>query len=135
MNVIIPYRTEHPSLCSYRLRRHATALQSPYMVQPSIKFSTSSSVANQILCSMYDFFLIRFDFKCLGPDKLVDNKVVTMLCRILNGKDKENKKHFLSLHFAVRYVVRIIDWEKLLTQLIMSPKKEVRENVYRSMDQ
>ena len=54
MNVIIPYRTEHPSLCSYWLRRHATTLQSPYMVQPSIKFSASSSVAKQVLAYALD---------------------------------------------------------------------------------
>ncbi|KAL6349446.1 hypothetical protein AAG906_034103 [Vitis piasezkii] len=88
MNAIIPYETRHPPIRSYRLRRHATALQSPYVVQPSIKFSASSSVAkqvlayalddtrdeSQILCSMHNFFLTRFDLKCLGPDKLVDNK-------------------------------------------------------------
>ncbi|KAL6350753.1 hypothetical protein AAG906_028221 [Vitis piasezkii] len=173
----------------------------------------------QILCSMYDFFLTRFDFKCLGPDKLVDNKVVTMHCRILNGMDKENRKHFLSPNFArgtlspkyicdnlwkyfkntwlctyeqvnvlstiIRiqerrpsvdmtefefvvpeivqqlnptdcgiFVIKFIQlWsndglsraiandkiikyrEKLLTQLIMSPENEVRENVYQAMDQ
>ncbi|RVW31323.1 hypothetical protein CK203_103446 [Vitis vinifera] len=49
---------------------------------------------------MYDFFLTRFDFKCLGPSKLVDNKVVIMHYRILNGMDKENRKHFLSPNFA-----------------------------------
>ncbi|KAL6326325.1 hypothetical protein AAG906_005519 [Vitis piasezkii] len=32
-------------------------------------------MCSQILCSMYDFFLTRFDFKCLRLDKLVDNKV------------------------------------------------------------
>ncbi|RVW51285.1 hypothetical protein CK203_075443 [Vitis vinifera] len=114
MNAIIPYETGHPPIRSYRLRRHATALQSPYVVQPSIKFSASSSVAkqvlayalddtrdeSQILCSMHNFFLTRFDLKCLGPDKLVDNKVVTMHCRILNGMDKENRKHFLSPNFV-----------------------------------
>ena len=30
--------------------------------------------------------------------------------QILNGMDKENRKHFLSPNFVVRYVVRIIDW-------------------------
>ncbi|XP_010660355.1 uncharacterized protein LOC104881554 isoform X2 [Vitis vinifera] len=115
MNAIIPYETGHPPIRSYRLHRHATALQSPYVVQPSIKFSASSSVAkqvlayalddtrdeSQILCSMHNFFLTRFDLKCLGPDKLVDNKVVTMHCRILNGMDKENRKHFLSPNFVL----------------------------------
>ncbi|KAL6348662.1 hypothetical protein AAG906_016193 [Vitis piasezkii] len=32
-------------------------------------------MCSQILCSMHNFFLTRFDLKCLGPDKLVDNKV------------------------------------------------------------
>ncbi|RVW64948.1 hypothetical protein CK203_041870 [Vitis vinifera] len=104
----------HPPIRSYRLHRHATAIQSPYVVQPPIKFLASSSVAkqvlayaldntrdeSQILCFMYDFFLTRFNFKCLGPDKLVDSKVVTMHCRILNGMDKENRKHFLSPNFV-----------------------------------
>ncbi|RVW58479.1 hypothetical protein CK203_105358 [Vitis vinifera] len=239
MNAIIPYETGHPLIRSYRLRRHATALQSPYVVQPSIKFLASSSVAkqvlayalddtrdeSQILCSMHNFFLTRFDLKCLGPDKLVDNKVVTMHCRILNGMDKENRKHFLSpnfvydvenkrgslspkyicdnlwkyfkntrlctyeqvnvlstvigiqerrpsmdmtkFEFVVPEVVQQLNltdcgifvykfmqlWsnrgishaiandkvikyrEKLLTQLIMSPENEVRENVYQAMDQ
>lgn len=99
MNAIIPYETGHPPIRSYRLRRHATALQSPYVVQPSIKFSASSSIAkqvlayalddtrdeSQILCSMHNFFLTRFDLKCLGPDKLVDNK-----------SDVENKRGSLS---------------------------------------
>ncbi|RVW79735.1 hypothetical protein CK203_042352 [Vitis vinifera] len=239
MNAIIPYETGHPPIRSYRLRRHATALQSPYVVQPSIKFSASSSVAkqvlayalddtrdeSQILCSMHNFFLTRFDLKCLGPDKLVEKKVVTMHCRILNGMDKENRKHFLSpnfvsdvekkrgslspkyicdnlwkyfkntrlctyeqvnvlstvigiqerrpsvdmteFEFVVPEVVQQLNptdcgifvmkfmqlWsnggisraiandkvikyrEKLLTQLIMSPENEVRENVYQAMDQ
>ncbi|RVW68631.1 hypothetical protein CK203_058839 [Vitis vinifera] len=122
MNAIIPYETGHPPIRSYRLRRHATALQSPYVVQPSIKFSASSSVAkqvlayalddtrdeSQILCSMHNFFLTRFDLKCLGPDKLVDNKVVTMHCRILNGMDKENRKHFLSPNFVVNVLSTVI---------------------------
>ena len=53
-NDIIPYQTGHPPLRSYRLRRRATTLQSPYMVQPSIKFSTSSSVAKQVLAYALD---------------------------------------------------------------------------------
>ena len=54
MNAIIPYQTGHPPIHSYRLRRHAVALQSPYMVQPSIKFSVSSSVAKQVLAYALD---------------------------------------------------------------------------------
>ena len=54
MNAIIPYETGHPPIRSYRLRRHATALQSPYVVQPSIKFSASSSVAKQVLAYALD---------------------------------------------------------------------------------
>ncbi|KAL6348713.1 hypothetical protein AAG906_019448 [Vitis piasezkii] len=81
---------------------------------------------------MYDFFLIRFDLKCLGPDKLVDNKVVTMLCPILNGKDKGNREYFLSSHFEDKVMKYK---EKLLTQMIMSPKNEIKKNVYWSMDQ
>ena len=54
MNAIIPYETGHPLIRSYRLRRHATALQSPYVVQPSIKFLTSSSVAKQVLAYALD---------------------------------------------------------------------------------
>ncbi|KAL6321777.1 hypothetical protein AAG906_035295 [Vitis piasezkii] len=211
MNAIIPYETGHPPIRSYRLHRHTTGLQSPYVVQPSIKFSASSFVAkqvlayalddtrdeSQILCSMHNFFLTRFDLKCLGPDKLVDNKVVTMHCRILNGMDKENRKHFLSPNFvsdvenkrgslSPKYICdnlwkyfkntrlctyeqvnvlstvigiqerrpsfmqlwsnrgisraiandKVIKYrEKLLTQLIMSPENEVRENVYQAMDQ
>ncbi|RVX23745.1 hypothetical protein CK203_000023 [Vitis vinifera] len=101
MNAIIPYETGHPPIRSYRLHRHATALQSPYVVQPSIKFSASSSVAKQVLAyALDDTRDERFDLKCLGPDKLVDNKVVTMHCRILNGMDKENRKHFLSPNFV-----------------------------------
>lgn len=53
-NAIIPYQTRHPPIRSYRLRRHATALQSPYVVQPSIKFSASSSVAKQVLAYALD---------------------------------------------------------------------------------
>ena len=49
MNAIIPYQIGHPPLHSYRLRQHATTLQSPYVVQPSINISTSSSVAKQVL--------------------------------------------------------------------------------------
>ena len=47
-NVIIPYQIGHPSLRSYQLCRLATALQSPYIVQPSIKFLESSFVAKQV---------------------------------------------------------------------------------------
>ena len=54
MNAIIPYETGHPPIRSYQLRRHATALQSPYVVQPSIKFSASSSVAKQVLAYALD---------------------------------------------------------------------------------
>ena len=53
-NDIIPYQTRHPPLRSYRLRRRATTLQSPYVVQLSIKFSTSSSVAKQVLAYALD---------------------------------------------------------------------------------
>ena len=49
MNAIISYQIGHPSLRSYRLCQCATALQSPYVVQPSIKFSMSSSIAKQVL--------------------------------------------------------------------------------------
>ena len=54
MNAIIPYETGHPPIRSYWLRRHATALQSPYVVQPSIKFSASSSIAKQVLAYALD---------------------------------------------------------------------------------
>ena len=54
MNAIIPYETGHPLIRSYRLRRHATALQSPYVVQSSIKFSASSSIAKQVLAYALD---------------------------------------------------------------------------------
>ena len=54
MNAIIPYETGHPPIRSYQLRRHATTLQSPYVVQPSIKFSASSSVAKQVLAYALD---------------------------------------------------------------------------------
>ena len=53
-NAIIPYQTGHPLICSYRLRRHATTLQSPYVVQPSIKFAASSSIAKQVLAYALD---------------------------------------------------------------------------------
>ena len=53
-NAIIPYQTGHPPIRSYQLRRHATTLQSPYVVQPSIKFSASSSVAKQVLAYALD---------------------------------------------------------------------------------
>ena len=53
-NAIIPYQTRHPPLRSYRLRQHATALQSPYLVQPSIKFLASSYVAKQVLAYALD---------------------------------------------------------------------------------
>ena len=53
-NAIIPYQIGHPSLRSYQLCRRATALQSPYMVQPSIKFSESSFVAKQVLAYALD---------------------------------------------------------------------------------
>ena len=54
MNAIIPYQTRHPRLRSYRLRQHATTLQSPYVVQLSIKFSASSSVTKQVLAYALD---------------------------------------------------------------------------------
>ena len=49
MNVNISYQIGHPLLCSYRLHRRPTTLQSSYVVQPSIKFSMSSSIAKQVL--------------------------------------------------------------------------------------
>ena len=54
-NAIIPYQTGHPPVCLYWLRRHAIALQSPYVVQPSIKFSASSSVTKQVLAYALDY--------------------------------------------------------------------------------
>ena len=54
MNANIPYEIGHPPIRSYRLRRHATALQSLYVVQPSIKFSASSSVTKQVLAYALD---------------------------------------------------------------------------------
>ena len=53
-NAIIPYQTRHPPVRSYRLCRRATALQSPYVVQPSIKFSVSSSITKQVLAYALD---------------------------------------------------------------------------------
>ncbi|RVW60029.1 hypothetical protein CK203_089499 [Vitis vinifera] len=133
-------------------------LQSPYVVQPSIKISASSSVAKQVLAYALD-------------NTRDERKVVTMHCRILNGMDKENRKHFLSPNFVSDvenkrgtlspkymtdcgiFVIKFTQlWsndglsraiandnvikyrEKLLTQLIMSPENEVRENVYQAMD-
>ncbi|RVW72243.1 hypothetical protein CK203_054938 [Vitis vinifera] len=238
MNAIIPYETTSSNT-------FISATSTCYCPSITIRGTTvnqifsSSSVAkqvlayalddtrdeSQILCSMHNFFLTRFDLKCLGPDKLVEKKVVTMHCRILNGMDKENRKHFLSpnfvsdvekkrgslspkyicdnlwkyfkntrlctyeqvnvlstvigiqerrpsvdmteFEFVVPEVVQQLNptdcgifvmkfmqlWsnggisraiandkvikyrEKLLTQLIMSPENEVRENVYQAMDQ
>ena len=54
MNAIIPYQIGHPPIRSYRLHRHATAIQSPYVVQPPIKFLASSSVAKQVLAYALD---------------------------------------------------------------------------------
>ncbi|RVX16373.1 hypothetical protein CK203_014523 [Vitis vinifera] len=89
MNAIIPYETGHPPIPSSSVAKQVLA----YALDDTRDES-------QILCSMHNFFLTRFDLKCLGPDKLVDNKVVTMHCRILNGMDKENRKHFLSPNFV-----------------------------------
>ncbi|RVW83376.1 hypothetical protein CK203_038904 [Vitis vinifera] len=181
MNAIIPYETRHPPIPSSSVAKQVLA----YALDDTRDES-------QILCSMHNFFLTRFDLKCLGPDKLVEKKVVTMHCRILNGMDKENRKHFLSPNFVVNVLSTVIGiqerrpsvdmtefefvvpevvqqlnptdcgifvmkfmqlWsnggisraiandkvikyrEKLLTQLIMSPENEVRENVYQAMDQ
>ncbi|RVX02894.1 hypothetical protein CK203_023224 [Vitis vinifera] len=119
MNAIIPYETGHPPIRSYRLRRHATALQSPYVVQPSIKFSASSSVAkqvlayalddtrdeSQILCSMHNFFLTRFDLKCLGLDKLVDNKV-NVLSTVIGIQERRPSVDMTEFEFVVPEVVQ-----------------------------
>ncbi|KAL6314436.1 hypothetical protein AAG906_025921 [Vitis piasezkii] len=120
MNAIIPYETGHPPIRSYRLRRHATALQSPYVVQPSIKFSASSSVAkqvlayalddtrdeSQILCSMHNFFLTRFDLKCLGPDKLVDNKV-NVLSTVIGIQERRPSMDMMNLNLLFEVVQQL----------------------------
>ncbi|KAL6329513.1 hypothetical protein AAG906_021521 [Vitis piasezkii] len=63
-NTIIPYQTGHLPVPFSSIEKQVLA----YALDDTRDES-------QILCSMYDFFLTRFDFKCLGPGKLVDNKV------------------------------------------------------------
>ncbi|KAL6349635.1 hypothetical protein AAG906_035796 [Vitis piasezkii] len=103
MNAIIPYETGHPPIRSYRLRQHATPFNHHtwYNLKQVLAYALDDTRdESQILCSMHNFFLTRFDLKCLGPDKLVYNKVVTMHCQILNGMDKGNRKHSLSPNFV-----------------------------------
>ncbi|RVW82336.1 hypothetical protein CK203_045152 [Vitis vinifera] len=93
-NVIIPYQTGHPPVPSSSAAKQVLA----YALDDTRDES-------QILCSMYDFFLTRFDFKCLGPNKLVDNKV-NVMSTVIGIQERRPSVDMTKFEFDVPEVVQ-----------------------------